>query len=128
MKEPVWLDLGDCLAFQGELLSWLGGAAGVRDQGLLESALARPQQPFAYEEPSLYELGASYAFGIVKNHPFVDGNKRAGFLAAALFLEINGESFAAPEEDVVTQTLALAAGECSQAEYAKWLERACQPE
>ena len=127
MTEPIWLDKADCLSFQEELLAWFGGAAGIRDEGLLESALARPQQMYAYETPSLYRLGAAYAFGIVKNHPFIDGNKRAGFLAAALFLEINGERFAASEEEVVLRTLALAAGECSEEEYAKWLEDSCQP-
>jgi len=125
MKEPVWLDLEDCLSFHGELLAWYGGADGVRDEGLLESALARPQQEYVYGTPTTYEMAAAYAHGIVKNHPFVDGNKRAGFLAAALFLEINGEKFTAPEEEVVIQTLALAAGECSEAEYAEWLKASC---
>ena len=127
MTEPTWIDAVDCLALQSELLSLFGGPAGVRDEGLLESALARPQQQFAYGTPSLCELGAAYAFGIVKNHPFVDGNKRAGFLVAALFLEINGLSFTAPEEEVVLQTLALAAGQCTEAEYGAWLAAACTP-
>lgn len=126
MREPIWLDAADCLSFQGEMLAWFGGAGGVRDENFLESALARPRQRYAYAEPTLYELGVAYAYGIVKNHPFVDGNKRAGFLAAALFLEINGESFAAPEDEVVLQTLGLAAGDCSEADYAEWLERSCQ--
>ena len=126
MSEPIWLDGADCIAFQGELLAWFGGADGIRDEGLLESALARPRMRFAYGAPGLYELAAAYAFGIVKNHPFVDGNKRAGFLAAALFLEINGESFAAPEEEVVLETLRLAAGDSSEADYAEWLERSCR--
>ncbi|NQU41478.1 MAG: type II toxin-antitoxin system death-on-curing family toxin [Lentisphaerae bacterium] len=126
MSEPVWLDAADCRSFQSELLAWFGGPDGVRDEGLLESALARPRQQHAYGSPSLFELGAAYAFGIVKNHPFIDGNKRAGFLAAALFLEINGETFTAPEEDVVAQTLALAASHCTEAEYAAWLESACK--
>ena len=125
MKEPTWIDKTDCLAFQGELLAWFGGAAGVRDLGLLESALARPKQRFSFASPSLHELAAAYAYGIVKNHPFVDGNKRAGFLAATLILEINGECFAAPEEEAVLKTLALAASECSEADYALWLARSC---
>ena len=115
-KESIWLDATDCLAFHGELLAWFGGADGVRDASLLASALARPRQRFAYETPTLYELGAAYAFGIVKKHPFIDGNKRAGFLAATLFLEINGESFTAPEEEAVLKTLALAASECSESD------------
>jgi death-on-curing protein len=125
MTEPVWLDTADCLSSQNKLLAWFGGSAGVRDEGLLESALARPQQKYAYGTPTTYELAAAYAYGIVKNHPFIDGNKRAGFIAAALFLEINGKVFAAPEEEVVIQTLALAASECSETEYAQWLETAC---
>ncbi len=126
MTEPIWIDAVDCLALQSELLALFGGPGGVRDKGLLESALARPQQQFAYGTPTLCELAAAYAYGIVKNHPFVDGNKRAGFLVAALFLEINGLSFTAPEEEVVLQTLALAAGQCSEAEYATWLDGACK--
>ncbi len=121
MTEPIWIDAVDCLALQSELLALFGGPAGVRDEGLLESALTRPRQQYAYGAPSLCELGAAYAFGIVKNHPFMDGNKRGGFLVAALFLEINGLSFTAPEEEVVLQTLALAAGQCTEAEYATWL-------
>ena len=126
MTEPIWVDSVDCLAFQGELVAWFGGPAGVRDEGLLESALARPRQQFAYGAPTLYQLGAAYAYGIMKNHPFIDGNKRAGFLAAALLLEVNGLAFSAPEEEVVVQTLALAASECTEAEYATWLESACE--
>jgi len=125
MTEPTWLDAVDSLSFHNELLAWFGGSAGVRDEGLLESALARPRQQYAYGVPTVFDLGAAYAYGIVKKHPFIDGNKRAGFLAAALFLEINGETFGAPEEEVVAQTLALAAGACTEAEYAAWLESSC---
>lgn len=126
MKEPVWVDEADVHAFQLTMLSMFGGLAGVRDEGLLDSALARPRQLFSYGEPSLFELAAEYAVGIVKNHPFLDGNKRAGFMAAALFLEINGERFSAKEESVVIHTLALAAGEISGTEYAVWLEHSCE--
>ncbi len=125
MTEPIWLDSTDCLTFHGELVAWFGGPDGVRDEELLESALARPRQRYAYGEPTLYQLGAAYAYGIVKNPPFVDGNKRTGFLAAALFLEVNGLAFSAVEEEVVVHTLALAASECTEAEYATWLESAC---
>jgi len=127
MKEPIWVDREDCLAFQEEMLSRHGGFAGVRDCGLLESALHRPQQLFHYGSPSMFEMAAAYAVGIIKNHPFLDGNKRAGFIAAALFLEINGYAFVATEEDVVIQTLALAAGELDESAYARWLERVCKP-
>jgi len=126
MNEPIWVDLSDCLSFHDEMLARYGGLAGVRDQGLLESALHRPLQLFAYETPSLFQLAACYAGGIIKNHPFLDGNKRAGFMAAALFLEINGLRFSASEEDVVIHTLALAAGDIDEAQYALWLSRVCE--
>ena len=82
---------------------------------------------FAYEAPSIFELAAAYAHGIVKNHPFIDGNKRAGFIAATLFLETNGWVFAAPEPEVVLHTLALAASEETEADYATWIEQSCTP-
>jgi death-on-curing protein len=89
--------------------------------GLLESALARPQQLFAYGRPTMAEMAGAYAAGIVKNHPFVDGNKRTGFMMGAGFLERNGLTFHATEADAVIQTLALAAGEIDEAAYAAWL-------
>ena len=122
MNEPVWIESAACHAFHGELLERFGGLEGVRDQGLLESALGRPKQLFAYGKPSLYEMAAAYAGGIIKNHPFLDGNKRTGFLAAALFLEINGRTFRATEEEVVERTLAFAAGAISEDDYCSWLE------
>lgn len=125
MKEPVWIDPADCHAFHGEMLQRFGGLDGVRDTGLLESALDRPKNRNAYGTPSLFELAASYAAGIVRNHPFLDGNKRSGFMAAALFLEVNGCDFQASEEEVVECTLALAAGAISEADYAAWLEQSC---
>jgi len=97
----------------------------VRDEGMLESALGRPQQLWHYAKPTLFALAGAYASGIVKNHPFVDGNKRTGFVAAALFLESNGLKFIASEEEVVERTLGLAAGALSEAEYAAWLEQSC---
>ena len=125
MTEPVWIDADDVHAFHEELLARFGGLAGVRDAGLLDSALNRPVHLHHYGKPSLFELGAAYAVGIVKNHPFVDGNKRSGFMAAAVFLESNGLRFVASEEEVVEQTLALAASAIDEAEYAAWLERSC---
>lgn len=103
-------------------LAQFGGSAGVRDEGLLDSALGKPQNLFAYGKPSLFKLAASYAFGLVKNHPFIDGNKRAGFVVAVLFLELNGYKFQATEVDAALRTLALAAGEMSEAAYAEWLK------
>ena len=118
MKEPVWLKHGAVLSIQVRLLAQFGGLAGVRDEGLLPSALHRPQQQFAYGKPDLFDLAAAYAHGIVKNHPFLDGNKRAGFMAAYTFLGLNGEEVQAPEEEVVLQTLGLAAGVVSEAAFA----------
>ena len=123
MNEPVWVTEEDCLSFHDKLLARFGGAAGVRDKGLLLSALARPQHLFAYEKPSLFDLAAAYAHGIIKNHPFIDGNKRSGFLAAALFLEANGIRFNGDEHDSVIQTLALAAGQSTLQDFSAWLER-----
>ena len=123
MNEPVWVTEEDCLSFHDKLLARFGGASGVRDKGLLLSALARPQHVFAYEKPSLFDLAAAYAHGIVKNHPFIDGNKRSGFLAATLFLEANGIRFNGDERDAVIQTLALAAGELTLQDFSAWLQR-----
>lgn len=125
MNEPSWVDRADCLAFHDDMLERFGGPPGIRDDGLLESALHRPRQLFACGEPDLFDLAAAYALGIVKNHPFLDGNKRAGFMAAALFLEYNGETFQAPESEVVLQTLGLAAGAVGEKAYAKWLRASC---
>ncbi|MDA1274478.1 MAG: type II toxin-antitoxin system death-on-curing family toxin [Verrucomicrobia bacterium] len=122
MKQPYWLTREECLALHDMMLSHYGGIAGVRDENLLESALARAQQLFAYGKPSMAEMAAAYAAGIVKNHPFLDGNKRTGFMLAAGFLERNGFEFHATEAEAVTRTLALAAGEMSEADYAKWLK------
>jgi death-on-curing protein len=121
MKKPVWLDRTDCLAIHEMMLSQHGGLAGVRDEGSMESALAKPQNLFAYGKPTLAELAASYASGIILNHPFLDGNKRTGFMLAATFLELNGSDFTASEESVVEKTLTLAAGELKEADYANWL-------
>ena len=127
MNEPCWITKEECLAIHRELISRFGGLDGVRDVGLLDSALARPQQLHHYGQPSLTAMAAAYAEGIVKNHPFLDGNKRSGFVAAALFLESNGMDFIAPEEDAVLQTLALAAGEIGAEQYGEWLARSVTP-
>jgi len=122
VKKPVWLNRAECLAIHEMMLAQHGGLAGARDEGLLESALAKPQPLFAYASPTLPELAASYAAGIVRNHPFLDGNKRTGFILAATFLESNGLVFTASEESVVERTLALAAGDLEEAGYAAWLK------
>ena len=122
MKEPEWLLREVVLAVHERLLAEFGGSAGIRDPALLESALARPVNDFGNGSPTICDLAASYAFGIVKNHPFVDGNKRSGFAAAVMFLELNGRRFTASEAAAIIRTLALAAGEMTQEEFASWLE------
>ena len=121
MKEPIWLNREDCLAIHELMLAQHGGLAGVRDEGLLESALSKPQHLFARASPTLAQMAASYAAGIILNHPFLDGNKRTGFMLAATFLELNGLELSATEESVIAMTLALASGKLKQAAYAEWL-------
>jgi death on curing protein len=121
VTEPYWLTKEECLALHDLMLADYGGAVGVRDMGLLESAIARPQQLFHYGTPTLAEMAAAYSAGIVKNHPFLDGNKRTGFMMGAGFLERNGLVFRATETDAVIQTLALAASEIDEFAYAAWL-------
>jgi len=123
VNEPIWLNREDCLAIHEMMLAQHGGLAGVRDEGLLESALSKPQHLVAYRSPTLPEMGASYAAGIILNHPFLDGNKRTGFMLAAAFLELNGLNFNATEESVIEMTLALASGKMKQAAYAEWLRK-----
>jgi death-on-curing protein len=123
VNEPVWLRLEAILAAHDEQLAEHGGGAGIRDLGLLESALARPLNLHAYGEPSLATLAAAYAFGIAKNHPFVDGNKRTALVAAELFLGVNGYDLIADDVEVVKVFLALAAGEINEQELAAWIDR-----
>ena len=125
-SDPVWLPREVILATHEILLNRFGGLAGIRDEGLLDSAIGRPLQLLAYGDPSLFDLAAAYSFGIVRNHPFLDGNKRIGFMSAYIFLSANGQELNAPEEEAVTQTLALAAGVLEESDFAKWLERSCK--
>lgn len=111
----------ECLALHDLMLSQYGGIAGVRDENMLESVLARPRQRFHSGEPQLTGLAVAYVAGIVKNHPFLDGNRRTGFMLGAGFLERNGFEFRATGAEVVVRTLALAAGEMAEAAYAEWL-------
>jgi len=104
-----------------------GGGHGIRDEGLLESALARPENLAAYGDPSVFELAASYAYGIARNHPFIDGNKRTAFVAATLFLRLNGQQFHPEQAEAAVVFLRLAAGKFSEAELAEWLRRNCDP-
>ena len=117
----VWLDPSVIHAVHDEQLGEHGGAAGLRDVGLLESALARPMQLAAYGEPDAASLAAAYGFGLAKNHPFVDGNKRTAFVAVELFLMLNGWELAASDADCVIAMLHLAAGDRSEEQFADWL-------
>lgn len=122
MKKIVWIDKHDALALHGRLLALDGGPAGVRDQGLLESALARPRQLHAYgDKPDIVDLAAAYTFGIVRNHPFLDGNKRTGFVVGVLFHEMNGFRFTAAEESAAQMIVSLAAGSLGESALAAWL-------
>lgn len=122
MTEPLWIEERDALVLHDRLLALHGGAAGIRDDALLKSALARPQQIYAYaDSPDLIDLAAAYTVGIVRNHPFIDGNKRTGFVVGILFLELNGYRFSANEADAAQAVLALAAGTLDEASYAAFL-------
>ncbi len=122
MNEPVWIREIEALAFHEQQIALFGGSGGVRDQGLLESALARPKNLFAYAERSLTmgELAAAYATGISGNHPFIDGNKRTAMQVSFVFLEFNGVTVTASQEEACVTFLSLAAGEISEAELALW--------
>jgi death on curing protein len=122
---PEWVLLEVIKAAHQAQLGEHGGSPGIRDEGALLSALTRPENLFACGEPSLFELATAYASGIVRNHPFVDGNKRTGFLAAFIFLRINGYLLQAPEAEAVVMTLGLASREVDEAGYTKWLEDNC---
>jgi death on curing protein len=122
VREPIWIDERDALALHDRLLALDGGAAGVRNVGLLRSALARPQQVDAYgDAPDIIDMAAAYTVGIVRNHPFVDGNKRTAFVVGVLFLELNGHRFTATEEDATQAVLGLAAGTIAEATFTRWL-------
>lgn len=122
MTQWVWLDKRDARTIHERLLALHGGVAGVRDDGLLDSALARPKQSAAYgDAPDVSALAAAYTAGIVTNHPFVDGNKRTGFVLGILFLELNGMQFTAAEEAATQAVLDLAAGRMDMTGYAAFL-------
>jgi len=125
MTEWVWIDPAVVLAVHEEQLAEHGGSPGVRDMGLLESALARPVNLAAYGKPDVAELAASYGFGIARNHPFVDGNKRTAFVSVELFLRLNGYRLSADDSACVLTMLAVAAGEMDEANFADWLRRHC---
>jgi len=126
MKEPVWILHQSVLAIHDVLLAEFGGAPGIRDQSLLESALARPLNLWSYEKPNLFRLAASYTHGIVKNHPFVDGNKRTGYVIGGIFLERNGQNLNASEEEATAAIMALASNTLSEDDFTHWLQDNCE--
>jgi death-on-curing protein len=122
VSEPLWIDEQDVLVLHDRLLALDGGSAGVRSVALLQSALARPQQLYAYgQAPNIIDMAAVYIAGIVRNHPFVDGNKRTGFVVGVLFLELNGFRFIANEEDATQAILELAAGTLDEGAFTRWM-------
>lgn len=126
MKEPVWVLHQSVLALHDSLLAEFGGASGIRDETLLESALARPHNLRSYEQPPLFRLAAAYTHGIVKNHPFVDGNKRTGYVVGGIFLERNGHRLNAPEEEAIAAIMGLASNTITEKVFANWLQDNCE--
>ena len=122
-RTPTWLEKHAVLAVHQMLLAEFGGSPGLRDEGLLDSALARPRNLYAHESPDLAALAASYAAGIVRSHPFIDGNKRTGFMAAYIFLDRNGVELTAPEAEATAVIRSLAAGEINESALAAWIRR-----
>ena len=121
MNEPEWLDIDIVLDFHAEQLALFGGADGIRDRGLLESALARPLNKLAYGESGIATLAAAYGFGIARNHPFIDGNKRTALASMIVFLGLNGLDLDTPREEATAMILSLAAGEITEDLLAQWL-------
>jgi death-on-curing protein len=121
MSEPFWLTRRMITAIHDEQLAIHGGASGLRDEGMLESALDRPKNKWSYENADLAELAAAYAFGIARNHPSVDGNKRTSLLALYTFLGVNGIDFVVPEAEAAAIILSVAAGEVSEQSLTRWI-------
>ncbi len=121
MTEPIWLDRDVVIDMHSEQLAMFGGPDGIRDIGMLESALARPQNRWHYGETDMAMLAASYAFGLARNHPFVDGNKRIAFHTLVVFLRLNGIAFAPESAHATAVILSLAAGEVSEESLARWI-------
>jgi death-on-curing protein len=127
MNEPEWLDIELVLDFHAEQLALFGGPDGVRDRGLLESALARPINKLAYGETNIAALAAAYGFGIARNHPFVDGNKRTALASMIVFLGLNGIDLDATQEEATAIVLGLAAGEIPEEVLADWIAAHMKP-
>jgi len=128
VKEPLWLDRRAIIAFHSESLAEHGGSSGIRDEGLLDSALARPKNQFAYAaESDIARPAAAHGFGLAKNHAFVDGNKRIAFIATATFLRLNGCRLTSSRMEEIQTMLAVAAGELTEEAFATWIHLHSQP-
>lgn len=127
MDHWVWLEPGVLRLVHDEQLAEHGGAAGVRDEGLFESAVARPQHLAHYGQPDVADLAAAYGFGLARNHPFIDGNKRTAFVAVELFLDCNGQRLVADDAECVLVMLAVAEGSLDETGFADWIRRHTQP-
>ncbi|MGE0385205.1 MAG: type II toxin-antitoxin system death-on-curing family toxin [Gammaproteobacteria bacterium] len=128
MREPTWLRASVVIALHSESIARFGGSAGIRDPSLLESALHRPRHLFDYEaDATVFGLAASYCHGLIRNHPFIDGNKRIAVLAAATFLALNGYEFSPDEADIVTIITAVAAGEADESLLTQWFRDSTTP-
>lgn len=127
MQEWVWLAPAVVEAVHAEQLAEHGGAPGTRDAGLLESALARPRHLASYGDPDIADLAAAYGYGVARNHPFIDGNKRTAFVAVELFLALNGADVTATDADCVLTMLDVAAGSLDEAAFAAWIRSHQQP-
>ncbi|MEO6598212.1 MAG: type II toxin-antitoxin system death-on-curing family toxin [Planctomycetota bacterium] len=125
-REPDWVSTDDALLYHGELIRVFGGDAGLRDRGLLESALDRARNVFADESQDLCGLAATHAHGIAKNHPFVDGNKRVAFVVTRVFLGMNDVDFDPPEHEAVVMVEGLASGKVSLADFTAWVRKHSQ--
>lgn len=122
MKEPVWLLKSAVVAAHSMMIARFGGLDGIRDEGLIDSAIARPSHLYHYDHcTEVSQLAAAYAAGIIRNHPFVDGNKRTGFISAFMFLDLNGVELRADEVAATAMTQSLAASEIEEQDYANWL-------
>jgi death-on-curing protein len=125
--EPVWLDRRIILLLHEESLAEHGGSSGMRDEGLFDSALARPRNQFVYDPAAdIPQLAAAYGFGLARNHAFVDGNKRIGFIATALFLRMNGYRLKTSRMEEIQTMMQVAAGEVNETAFAKWIRAACR--
>lgn len=125
--EPIWIDGSIVRPLHADLIRDFGGRPGLRDEGLLESALHRPRQLHIYGERSIAALASAYAFGVIRNHPFIDGNKRVSLVLAKLFLALNGEELHATQAELVATWLALAEGDLSEASLTAWIEARRRP-